>query len=123
MKEKNIVSIGLKAQINELEKSINNIATEIDEKTLNNNVKSTYFLKLCEEKKSILIKFLNEEKKKVFDDIENNKSNMLQKISIINEKNEDVKKQSEILMIEKNKNLCFIKNLENKIEKIRGIIM
>ncbi|CRH01479.1 conserved Plasmodium protein, unknown function [Plasmodium relictum] len=123
MIEKNLVSVGLKTQINELEKLINNIDTQVEKSVNGNNVKSTFFLKLYEEKKSILNTILNQEKKKAYEDIENNKSNMLRKVSIINEKNEDVKKQSEILMIEKNKNLCFIKNLENKTEKIKRIIM
>ncbi|GAW82640.1 hypothetical protein PGO_126380 [Plasmodium gonderi] len=115
---------GLRTKIDDLQNVLSDLSSEpciLTEKKA--SLINPFNLKLYEEKKSTITEFLNKEKREAYDDMENFKNNMLKKISIINEKNEDIKKQLDILMAERNKNLCFIKNLETKLGNIKKIIM
>ncbi|KAI4836827.1 hypothetical protein MKS88_004632 [Plasmodium brasilianum] len=124
MMDKNSEPVGLKTKIDELEKILYKMSFETIENPSNNNdLKDSFYDKLFNEKKVIITEFLNSEKKKSYNHLENIKNNILKKINIINEKNEDIKNQSDILMADRNKNLCCIKNLETKIENIKKIIM
>ncbi|EUD69479.1 hypothetical protein C922_00342 [Plasmodium inui San Antonio 1] len=124
MTEKDAHPKGLKTKIGELAKALRGVSAERDIPTNEEaNLENALYLKLYEEKKGTITEFLNKEKKKVYDQMESFKNDALKKINIINEKNEDVKKQTDILTTEKNKNLCFIKNLEAKLENIKKVIM
>ncbi|ANQ09659.1 Uncharacterized protein PCOAH_00046720 [Plasmodium coatneyi] len=115
---------GLSTKIGELAKTLQDVSAQryipTEEKA---NLENALYLKLYEEKKGTITEFLNKEKKKVYDQMESFKNDALQKINIINEKNEDIKKQVDILTTERNKNLCFIKNLETKLGNIKKAIM
>ncbi|GAB68140.1 hypothetical protein PCYB_127050 [Plasmodium cynomolgi strain B] len=124
MTEKHAEPKGLNTKIGELSKALRDVSAERDIPTEEKaNLENALYLKLYEEKKGIITEFLNKEKKKVYDQMESFKNDALKKINIINEKNEDVKKQADILTTERNKNLCFIKNLEAKLENIKKVIM
>ncbi|SBS92673.1 conserved Plasmodium protein, unknown function [Plasmodium ovale] len=103
MSEKNLEPIGLKTKIDELEKLLHGTSLEIsgnhteEKKTCN----SSNF-KMFQEKRDILTDLLTQEKKKTYDIIEDFKNNTLKRINILNEKNEDLRKQSDILMEERN---------------------
>ncbi|CAA9989704.1 conserved Plasmodium protein, unknown function [Plasmodium knowlesi strain H] len=124
MTEKDAEPKGLSTKLGELTKTLRDVTAQRDIPTEEKaNLEKALYLKLYEEKKGSITEFLNKEKKKVYDQMENFKNDVLQKINIINEKNEDVKKQADILTTERNKNLCFIKNLETKLENIKKVIM
>ncbi|KJP87751.1 hypothetical protein AK88_02646 [Plasmodium fragile] len=124
MTEQDTEPKGLNTKIGELTKALLDVSAETDIPTEEKaNLENSLYLKLYEEKKGTITEFLNKEKKKVYDQMDSFKNDMLKKISIINEKNEDVKKQADILTTERNKNLCFIKNLETKLENIKKAIM
>ncbi|EDL46219.1 hypothetical protein PVIIG_00311 [Plasmodium vivax India VII] len=118
------VLLPLREQIGELAKALQDVSAERDIPTEEKaNSENPLYLKLYEEKKSTITEFLNKEKKKAYEQLESFKNEALKKINIINEKNEDVKKQADILTTERNKNLCFLKNLETKLENIKKAIM
>ncbi|CAI7722440.1 conserved Plasmodium protein, unknown function [Plasmodium vivax] len=124
MTEKDAEPKGLNMKIGELAKALQDVSAERDIHTEEKaNSENPLYLKLYEEKKSTITEFLNKEKKKAYEQLESFKNEALKKINIINEKNEDVKKQADILTTERNKNLCFLKNLETKLENIKKAIM
>ncbi|SBT43325.1 hypothetical protein POVWA2_046630 [Plasmodium ovale wallikeri] len=124
MSENNSEPIGLKTKIDELEKILHGASLQrggnhTEEKKTSN---SSNF-KMFQEKRDILTDLLTQEKKKTYDIIEDFKNNTLKRINILNEKNEDLRKQSDILMEERNKHLCCIRNMEAKVEGIKKLLM
>ncbi|VWU48294.1 conserved protein, unknown function [Hepatocystis sp. ex Piliocolobus tephrosceles] len=117
MSEQDLEPIGVNTKIKELEKLFN-----ASLQTKENNIKTSDYLKLYEEQKIVITDLLNTEQNKALKDIEDMKNNILKKINIISNKNEDIKKQSDILIEEKDKNLTCIKNIEMKIESVKKVL-